>query len=127
MTYILDTHAWVEYFIGSKKGKRVKDIMGSAKRLITVDCCIAELLIWSKKNDVNFDMIFEVVQANSELARVGLNDWIDGAKIRETMRKTRKRFCLIDAILVKKQKDFKAKVVSGDPHFKGLKKTVFLS
>lgn len=44
MAYLLDTYAWVEYFIGSKKGEFVRGMVEDENSVIyTPECCLAEL------------------------------------------------------------------------------------
>jgi len=40
---VVDTYAWVELFIGSKKGLIVKENLGSAEEVYTPDIVLAEL------------------------------------------------------------------------------------
>lgn len=126
-TYLIDTFAWVEYFRGTEKGGMLRNLLNNSKNeFITIECCIAELKMWTIKSKINFQAIFEVVQANSTLCPIILEDWLNAAEIREEMRKTRKKFGLIDALLLSKQKQDKCKLISGDPHFKNLPNVAFM-
>ena len=127
MIYIVDTHAWIEYFLGSKYGLILKKLIGDRNnKLITMECSLAELWGYCSKNNVVFNRIYDIVKRNSFVLPVLTNHWIKAAKIRFEMRRKVKDFGLIDAILVAKQNELKCAIVSGDPHFKSLKNVVYI-
>ena len=127
MIYIIDTYAWVEYINGSNKALVLKTLLGNAgNKVITMECCLAELAGFCLKKKVDFKRIFELVKTNSIILPVLTKDWVEAAKIRFELRKEIANFGLVDAILVSKQKELKAKIVSGDPHFKSLKNVVYI-
>lgn len=43
MRIVIDTYAWVEFFLGSKKGEKVKEILQKNEEIYTPDIVIAEL------------------------------------------------------------------------------------
>ncbi len=127
MLFIIDTYAWVEYFKGSKEGKKVKELFENHKnKFITMECCIAELRGWSIRNNINFQEILSIVETNSEVLAVSRDNWINAALIKSEMMKKIRDFGLIDSILVAKQRELKCKIVTADQHFKGLKGIAFL-
>lgn len=68
-----------------------------------------------------------MIRANSAIADVSEQDWINAGKERHLQRGTQPDFGLIDSVILIKQKALGAKIISGDHHFKGLKNVVFLS
>jgi len=127
MLYIVDSYAWVEYFIGSDKGEVLKEILKDpGNRLITPECCIAELAGWALKNKQGFDKIFTAIRANSEIVTVTLHDWIEAGRTRFEIRKNIKDFGLIDSVVLVKQKEFNARIVSGDRHFMNMPNVTFM-
>jgi len=127
MLYIIDSYAWIEYFIGSKKGNVLKKLFLDEKNtFVTAECCFAEIIGWSLKNNQDFDKLFRIIRANSHIISLTEHNWIDAGKERFEQRKTRKDFGLIDSIILVKQKEFSCKLVTGDRHFKGMKDIVFL-
>ncbi len=125
--HIVDAHAWVEYFSGTKKGEILRKLLQDlSNQFITSECTLAELRLWSFRAKRDFDDFYRVIQADSSLSPVTLHDWLEAASVREEMRKTRKDFGLIDAILLVKQKELRCKIISGDPHFEGLPNVIFL-
>lgn len=127
MLYIVDTYAWIEYFIGSKKGEILRKLLLDGKnQFLTVECCLAEIMGWTLINNQDFDKLFKVIRGNSRIIQLTEHDWIDSGKERFGQRKLQKDFGLIDAAILVKQKEFNCKLVSGDKHFKNLEKVVFI-
>ena len=127
MLYIIDTYAWVEYFIGSHKAEIIKKLFLDDKNsFLTMECCLAEIKGWALKNNKNFDQLFKIIRANSNIIDITEYDWIDSAQERFEQRKTQKDFGFIDAIILIKQKEFNCKIISGDKHFKNMANVVFI-
>lgn len=127
MIYIIDSYAWVEYFLGSERGEVLKKLFSDEKnQFFTIECCLAEIKGWSLRNSRDFDELFKIIRANSRIIPVTEHDWIDAAEIKFKQREKHKDFGLIDAVLLTKQSEFNCKIVSGDKHFKELKNVVFL-
>ena len=125
--YIIDTHAWVEYFRASKKAETFRKMVLDVRyQFITLECSASELKLWAMRHNLEFDRFCEIVQSNSTLVPVDLELWLSGASIRQEMRKTRKDFGLIDALLLAHQRGQSCNLISGDPHFKGLPGVMFL-
>lgn len=127
MLYIIDTYAWVEYFLGSQKGEVLRKLFSLEKhRFFTVECCLAEIKAWALQNNKDFDMLFKILRSNSTILPLAEHNWIHAAEMRFEQRKERKDFGMIDAILLVKQKEYHCIIITGDKHFKGLKDILFL-
>lgn len=127
MLHIIDSYAWIEYFIGSDKGDVLRKLFLDANnKFITVECCLAEIKGWSIKNKEDFNRFFRIVRANSYIVTVTEHNWISAADERFEQRKRQRDFGLIDSIILVKQKEFNCKIISGDKHFKGLRNVLFL-
>lgn len=127
MLYIVDSYAWIEYFIGSKKGDVLRGLLQDIKnKFLTAECCLAEIMGWSLKNSQDFDKLFKIIRADSHILPLTEHDWIDAGKERFEQRKRQNDFGLIDAVILIKQKEFNCKLITGDKHFKGMSNVVFL-
>ncbi len=127
MLFIIDSHAWIEYLIGSKKGELLENLFKMEKHgFLTVECCLAEIKGWCIKNNKNFENAYEIIRSNSITTPVTEKNWLDAAEERTIQRKTQKDFGLIDSIILAKQKEKKARIISGDKHFEKLKNMLFL-
>jgi len=59
-----------------------------------------------------------VIRANSSIAESSSKDWLDSAEVKSEKRKKHKNFGLVDAMLLIKQKQLNAIILTGDKHFK---------
>ena len=127
MLHIIDSYAWIEYFIGSNKGEILKKLFLDDKNsFLTMGCCLAEIKGLALKNNRDFNQLYKIIKANSRILAITERDWIDTAKERFEQRKKQKDFGLIDAVILVKQKELNCKIVSGDKHFKDMKNVIFM-
>lgn len=125
--YLIDTYAWVEYFIGSKRGEKVRGIIEDEDNaILTPECCLAEIKGWAIRENLDFEELYSIVRKGSDVRCILTQDWLDAATIRSELRRTRKGFGMMDALIIAQQKRLDCKVVSGDTHFEGLKDVVFI-
>jgi hypothetical protein len=73
-----------------------------------------------------FEELYSIVRKVSDVRCVLTHDWLDAATIRNELRKTKKGFGMMDALIIAQQKRMGCKVVSGYPHFEQLKNVVFI-
>ena len=127
MRYLLDTYAWIEYFISSEKGKLVKQIIDNENNsLLTLDCNLAEIREWCHKNNQNFDQAYQAIMSLSEVQSLFLHDWISAAEAKIELKTEYHNFGMMDALILVKHRQFKGKLITGDKHFKEIKDVVFL-
>jgi len=127
MIYIVDTHAWIEYFQAGKKAPLLKKLFDSqADKFVTMECSLAELRGYALRNNADFNSLYNIVISNSLIFPVLRDQWINAAKIKHDIRKIKPKFGLMDAILVAKQRELKCKIISGDYDFKNLKDILYL-
>lgn len=125
--YIIDSYAWIEYFIGSAKGEILKKLfLDNTNKFFTIEPCLAEVQGWALRDNQEFDKFNIVIKANSSILSASEKDWIESGKERFEQRKKQKDFGLIDSLILVKQKELNCKVVSGDKHFIGMKNVIFM-
>lgn len=125
--FVLDTHAWIEYFRGSESGEKVGLFIQNEK-CFTPSIVIAELAdLYSKKkygflqNDVDF------IKANSGIIELDEKIALNSGKIKQHIRKKYKNnFGLADAIILSTAREMDATILTGDYHFKKLKNVEYL-
>lgn len=124
--FVIDTWAWIEYLEGTPAGRKVKEILDDPRNELYVSpVIVAEL--WSKAQRRNLDM--SVVADTAAMAVVVPIDRAMGEAAGETharMRKTDPDYPLADALILETARKVGAKVVTGDPHFRGAREVVFL-
>ena len=127
MIYIVDSWAWIEYFIGSNKGLILKRLIDNKNhKFITMECTLSELKSYCLRTNNDFAHIHRIIKRNSVILPVLAAQWLKAAQIKHEIRKKVRGFGLIDSILVAKQNEFKCKIVSGDKHFKNMKNVIYI-
>lgn len=127
MICLVDSWAWIEYFIGSKEGLALKRLLDNKNnKFVTMECTSSELKSYCLRTSNDFKQMYGVLKRNSIILPVLANHWLEAAEIRHEVRKKVKDFGLIDALLVSKQNELKCQIVSGDRHFKGMKNVIYV-
>jgi len=124
LIYILDTYFWIEYFFGRLNSSVNRTI--SKSKIITMECSLGELSSYCTRKGLDYNKCYRIIRKKSIILPVLREHWVSAGKLKPEMRKDRQGFGLIDAILLAKQQELKCRLVTGDPHFKGLKNIMFL-
>jgi predicted nucleic acid-binding protein len=115
---LIDSCAWIDFFYGTEKGSKVKEILKN-NACFTSAICIAELSEWIERekldrakitNEINsFSTVIDMDRETLELAGI----------LKFEKRKTIKDFGLVDAIILATAKKYNLKVLTSDKHFEG--------
>jgi predicted nucleic acid-binding protein len=124
---VLDSYAWIEYFLGSETGETVRGHL-KTEQVITPSIVLAEvarkyLKQQMKESEVLRRLIF--ISANSEIAEINTSLSLSAASAySELLEKARaeklKKPSLADGIVLATGRAFKATILTGDEHFRGL-------
>ena len=122
---VLDSFAWVEYFLGSIRGEKVKDFIES-KKCVTPTIVIAELSAKYSNDKTDFTDKLKFIKFNTKV--MTLTDEIAelAGKIKIQQRKTKKYFGFADSIIYATALSCNARVISGDPHFEDIKEAIMV-
>ncbi|OLE75257.1 hypothetical protein AUG19_05920 [archaeon 13_1_20CM_2_54_9] len=131
-SFVIDTFAWVEYLIGSTRGRSAKKYIESGKAG-TPTIVLAELSKWflreveaRRRTLVEMNNVFEFIRASTlsidldeRLAKAaGETDFVMKKKIQD--------WPMADSIVYATAKAAGATVVTGDTHFKLLENVTLL-
>ena len=127
LKYVIDSHSWIEYFIDTEKGRKLaKTIESSDNEVFTSVISIAEICsifkregrdpLLAYKNIINLSTIHGI---SPEIAR-------DAGIFHAEIRKRIKNFGMADCIILLTARKLNAKILTGDPHFKGFKEAVMI-
>ena len=127
MKFVFDTFAWIEYFNGSESGKKVSEIIESEENdIFSSIITTAEVSSILKRNEKDVELGYKTIIdlskiyfINSELAKEA------GILHAETKKKI-KDFGLADTFVLLTARKLGAKIVTGDPHFKGIKEAILI-
>jgi predicted nucleic acid-binding protein len=131
---VIDAYAWIEIFIGSEKGKKVKEAVEQADEIFTPDTVMAEVARKYHREGAEEQTIrarLETINAASSIISINNELALEAAKcymelLQETKRTNLSKPSLFDAITLATAKVLKAKVMTGDEHFKGLPETIWI-
>lgn len=114
---LLDTYAWVEFFNGTKKGERVKNLI-KTQSCFTSAISIAELSEWIENEQFNRKAILQNVKSFSTIIDLDNSILEMAGIIKIKKRKTIKGIGLIDCIIISTGRYYNLQIVTGDNHFK---------
>lgn len=129
MRYVIDSYAWLEYFMGTVAGEKTRRIVDSIEdEKLTPTICVAE--IYAKTLRVEGIEKAELQRAfiKSRSAMIPLTEEIavGAAKLDVEMKKKDSGWGLADSIVLGTARRKKARVITGDPHFMDLPETEFI-
>ena len=128
MKYVIDSYAWLEYFMGTKVGERVKEIIENSEEKVTPTICLAE--VYAKTLKVEDQQLAEKQKAfiKEKSAIVFLDEMIavEAAKVLVNNKKEIDGWGMVDSIVYATAIVKKADVVTGDEHFRKLKNVLLI-
>jgi predicted nucleic acid-binding protein len=129
MRYIIDSYAWLEYFMGTAAGEKVKEIIDSSKyEKLTPTICIAEiyakLLRTEEPEKAELQRMF--IKMRSAIVPLTEEIAVEAAKIDVEMKRKIRGWGLADSIVLGSARRKKAKVLTGDEHFRNLPETAYV-
>jgi predicted nucleic acid-binding protein len=131
---VIDAYAWIELFVGSEKGLKVKAILESADEVYTPGTVLAEIArkyLREGADDKTVDARLEVIASASNIAHIDVGIALEAARCYiELLTCTKKSKLstpsLFDAIVLATGRLLRSKIVTGDKHFKNFSETVWV-
>jgi predicted nucleic acid-binding protein len=128
MTVLVDSWSWIEYFEGSVPGERVREVIEDSQGSIIVSVInIAEVFnaflrdYPYPKNERFAVASRAAIKQRSQVFDIDEEIAVESARIKHKMK-----WGLGDSIMYATAKREGAKILTGDPHFKGLKDVIYL-
>ncbi|TFF95269.1 MAG: type II toxin-antitoxin system VapC family toxin [Promethearchaeota archaeon] len=125
--YLLDTYAWIEYFIGSNKGEIVKKLIDS-NIMYTSIISIAELSDkYYRENLIDeWNDRYKFILSKSYVAHLTIEIVKNSGPRKWKLSEMNEDIGLADAIIIETAIQKGLVIVSGDSHFKELENVLFL-
>lgn len=124
---VFDAYAWLEYLDGSKEGGRINELINNSENTIfTNNVTFAEVISVAKRRRSDVEIAARAILSLSQVYEGDLEFYKDVGLLHAELRQNIPRFGLADAFVLLTARRLGAKVVTGDPHFKGLKNVVFI-
>ena len=125
--YLLDTYAWIEYFIGSKEGEKVSNLINH-QIVHTSIISIAELSDkYHRENLIDeWQKRYQFIVSKSNILTCSLEIAKNSGFRKFELRKKNKSIGLVDAIIIETAIQHGLIIVSGDLHFETIDNVYFL-
>jgi predicted nucleic acid-binding protein len=125
--FVIDSYAWIEYFKGSESGKKARSYIEESL-CATSTVTLAELqekYLREKWNSfLERDLSF--ISTRSTLISIDRQVALLAGQINYSNKKSKKDWGMSDSLILATARINSAKVVTGDPHFRGLPETVLI-
>ena len=125
--HVIDAYAWIEYLDGSDAGRKVASILENNNDYYTCAITLAEVVSKVARMGKNAKIAYDVLLGNSQIVDVDDELSLQAGLLHSEMRKTSKDFGLADAYVLATARMLKAKILTGDPHFKSLKEATMIT
>jgi len=129
MRYVIDSYAWIEYFIGSRAGDVVREIIESVgDEKLTPTICVAEIYskVLSLEGLEAAELRRNFIKSRSALVPLTEEIAVEAAKVNVDMKKEIAGWGMADSIVLGTARRKGGKVLTEDEHFRNLKETSYI-
>ncbi len=129
MTLVFDSYAWIEFFTGSKLGEKVKEFIENGEEIVTPTIVLAEIANKYYREGLSKEIVMNRISVIKEVSFIREidNDILEMlGEAREILTRNRRQLglkrrpSLADIIVYATALVERARVVTGDEHFRGL-------
>ncbi len=130
--YIIDAYAWIEYFRASELGavarEYIEDEHSATPTIVISEISRKlqkEITLGNETPDGRLKRL-EFIRATSRIVDLDFEIAADAGKLNVDLKENAKGWGLADSIILSTAKNFSAKVVTADGHFRQLNEVIFL-
>lgn len=116
---LLDTSAWIEFFIGSEKGKRVKDILYKNDSYTSI-VTLAEVTNWALKESRDAEFLVKAIKQLSNIIELDEDMAVLAGKLNFERKKSNKKWGMLDSFILASGSIYGLKILTKDSDFKDL-------
>jgi len=117
--YLIDSFAWIEYFSGSTAGARAKSFI-EGSRGITPTIVIAELSEKYQREKLAFDNDLDFIISRTRVIPLDTAIAEQAGALNHERKRGVRRWGLADSIVLVTARKHKARIVTGNEHFRDL-------
>lgn len=113
---LLDTSAWIEFFIGSAKGKRVRQVLGEEDCYTSI-VSLAEVTNWALKENKEVSPLIGAIKQLSNV--IGLDEDITvlAGELNFERKKIIKKWGMLDSFILATGSIYGLKIITKDSDF----------
>jgi len=123
--YVLDSWAWIEYFDGTKIGEKVREHI-KKDAVFTSAVTLTEVISKMKRRRLDADSAFDAITSVSKVILITEISAKEAGLIHAAVKASKSNFSFGDAYALQTARRLGAKVLTGDPDFKGIKEAEML-
>jgi predicted nucleic acid-binding protein len=116
---LLDTSAWIEFFIGSEKGKRVKDVLYKNDSYTSI-VTLAEVTNWALKESRDAEFLVKAIKQLSNIIELDEDMAVLAGKLNFERKKSNKKWGMLDSFILASGSIYGLKILTKDSDFKDL-------
>ncbi len=125
--YVIDAYAWIEYLDGTEKGKIVKEIIESQEnKIYTNIITIAELASIFTRKRYNLEECKNSIFPLTNFYKIDVDFAEEAGKLHAEIKQERKHISMADVMVLLTARKLKAKLLTGDEDFRGLKEVIMI-
>src|SRR5690348_11614658 len=122
---VIDSWAWIEYFRGTSAGTIVQMKMKN-KELFTNAVSLSEVISKFKRERLDTNFAFEAILSLSKIIDITPKLAKEVGILHGTLKSSKPNLSLADAYALQSAIQLNAKVLTGDPDFKGIPNVEFI-
>jgi predicted nucleic acid-binding protein len=124
--YVIDSHAWIEYFRGSVSGDKARNYIEGDSAATSV-LSLAELKEkYLREKWASFDEDLSFMATRTSLVPVDRQIATLAGEINHKQKMVKRGWGMTDSIILATARTANAKVVTGDHHFDGLSEAIII-
>ena len=125
--FILDAYAWIEYFEGSEKGRKVAaTVENGPHEVFTSSATAAEVVSKFLRSGRDVKIALNGMNSLSSVLNITKEIGLEAGRIHFEAKKANKEFGMLDSFVLATAKSIGAKVLTGDEDFRPFKEAVFI-
>ncbi len=118
---VVDSWAWLELFSGSDRGKRVEKEIEKAEKVFTSAISLAEVVSVATRRKRPTEEKIAVIRSQSVVLVPSSDDAVEAGLLHAEAKAEAPGFSLADAFVLQAARKLGARVLTGDPDFRGIK------
>ena len=126
MKYLIDSYAWIEYLDGTECGEKIKEFFSEENEIFSIPLVLAEVIGRTKRKEMDIDTAFKAIVSSSIILNIDAETSKEAGILHAEMKKTIRDFGLTDAFILAMARKLKAKIVTGDEHFRKIKEAILI-
>lgn len=124
---VVDSWAWIEYLRGTEKGQHLKKEIEAGSKLFTHSVTVAEIISKTKRDAGDTETAWHALLSLSKIIETDAEFAKEVGLLHADIKSKRPNFSLSDAFSLFAARKYGAKVLTGDPDFKGLPEAEFIN